>query len=312
MLKILNSLRQFVRRPLWPAVAAAFMATLLMAGSVPSAQQAPVRLNRIIEKFIAGQPSLGTSTYHTSLESAMSMGRSDNEWVMIPIEHHGAWSAEALRIYLLGLTNKAAIAKQGNIQPNVTPIVMVSNEPTELQKRAFDSGVMGAMFMAVESKQQALKLVRSMRFHGPRKGKIPTEPSGLRFHGSAGAGAEWWWGVSRGEYTRRADVWPLNTEGELLAAMEIETAAGLKNVDEIASTPGVGAIFIGPGDLATSLGVDSQDPAREAAIQTILKACLAHNVPCGIGASKEDGSLDKRIKEGFKWFDLHDSPFMIQ
>ena len=50
------------------------------------------------------------------------------------------------------------------------------------------------------------------------------------------------WGISTAEYERRADVWPLNPEGDLLAIPMIETLEGLKNVDEIAATPGIAAI----------------------------------------------------------------------
>jgi 2-keto-3-deoxy-L-rhamnonate aldolase RhmA len=80
----------------------------------------------------------------------------------------------------------------------------------------------------------------------------------------------------------------------------IETAEGLKNVDEIASVPGVGAIFVGAaGDLHQYLGVPRDSPEVEEALQTILKACKAHNVPCGITAiTKAD--VDKRLKEGWK------------
>jgi 4-hydroxy-2-oxoheptanedioate aldolase len=80
----------------------------------------------------------------------------------------------------------------------------------------------------------------------------------------------------------------------------IETLEGLKNVDEIAATPGVGAIFIGAaGDLHQWLGVPIDSPEVEAARQTILTSCKQHNVACGITAiAKSD--VDRRLKEGWK------------
>ncbi len=83
-----------------------------------------------------------------------------------------------------------------------------------------------------------------------------------------------------------------------MAIMLVETAEGLRNIDDIASIPGVGAIYIGPGDLASSLGVPPNAPETEAAVQTILKACKAHKVTCGITASAAD--VPRRIKEGFR------------
>ena len=107
-------------------------------------------------------------------------------------------------------------------------------------------------------------------------------------------------GISPAEYERHADLWPLNPEGDLLAIPMIETAEGLKNVDEIASVPGVGGIFMGGGgDLHQYLGVSQDAPEVEEARQKVLSACKAHNVVCGITAiTKAD--VDKRLNEGWK------------
>jgi 2-keto-3-deoxy-L-rhamnonate aldolase RhmA len=82
--------------------------------------------------------------------------------------------------------------------------------------------------------------------------------------------------------------------------MMIETAEGLKNADSIASVPGVGAIFVGAGgDLHQYLGVESNAPEVEQAFQTILKACKAHNVACGITALN-GRDVARRLAEGWK------------
>ena len=112
--------------------------------------------------------------------------------------------------------------------------------------------------------------------------------------------AVWQWGVSADEYERRADLWPLNPDGDLLAIMMIETAEGLKNADAIAAVPGVGAIFVGAGgDLHQYLGVDINSPELEQGFQTILRACLARNVPCGITATTAP-MIARRLAEGWK------------
>jgi 4-hydroxy-2-oxoheptanedioate aldolase len=95
-------------------------------------------------------------------------------------------------------------------------------------------------------------------------------------------------------------LWPLNPAGDLLAIMMIETTEGLKNADAIAAVPGVGAIFVGAGgDLHQYLGVDTNAPEVEQAFQTILKACLAHNVACGITALN-GRDVARRLAEGWK------------
>jgi len=74
----------------------------------------------------------------------------------------------------------------------------------------------------------------------------------------------------------------------------------LKNADAIAAVPGVGAIFVGAGgDLHQWLGVETDSPELEQAFQTILKACLAHNVACGITALN-GRDIARRLAEGWK------------
>ena len=60
------------------------------------------------------------------------------------------------------------------------------------------------------------------------------EPTGLR--GRNPSNAAWYWGTR--EYHAKADVWPLDPQGELLAMMFIESAEGVANIDEIVTVPG--------------------------------------------------------------------------
>ncbi|MBT8146699.1 MAG: hypothetical protein KJN90_07580, partial [Gammaproteobacteria bacterium] len=101
-------------------------------------------------------------------------------------------------------------------------------------------------------------------------------------------------------YHTRADVWPHDPNGELLAIMFIESPEGVENIEEIISVPGVGGIFIGPSDLSTSMGyTSSRAPEVEEAIQTVLSSCLEHDVPCAITTNA--GSVQQRIEEGFRF-----------
>lgn len=64
----------------------------------------------------------------------------------------------------------------------------------------------------------------------------------------------------------------------------IETLSGLNNVEEIASVEGVTALYVGPADLALALdlppGIDN--PILSRAIDRVLEACRAANIPAGI------------------------------
>ena len=91
-------------------------------------------------------------------------------------------------------------------------------------------------------------------------------------------------------------MWPLNPEGDLLAIVMIESVEGLKNVDEIAAVPGVGALFLGAGsDLSRSMGVPPRSPELEAAFQQIWLRASAANVPCGITAGNGE-DVARRVK----------------
>jgi len=155
---------------------------------------------------------------------------------------------------------------------------------------------MGVVFNGVDSKDQALMAVRSMRYP-PMRDSLRKEPAGIRGYGTAGA--TWAWGLSAAEYERHADVWPLNPDGDLLAVVMIESVEGLKNLDAIAAVPGVGALFLGAGsDLSRSIGVPPSSPELEAAFQQVLKACKAHKVACGITAGSGN-DVARRVKEGW-------------
>jgi 4-hydroxy-2-oxoheptanedioate aldolase len=197
------------------------------------------------------------------------------------------------------MIDKAAAVKKGSVQPNVTPLARFapySREGTEwAAKQGLDQGLMGVIFNSVDTPEQALRNVRSMRYP-PRVGAAHRDPPGLR--GSGPDNALWFWGVEMGEYMQRADLWPLNPRGDLIAIMMIETAEGLRNVDAIAKVPGVGGFYIGPSDLSNSLGVAPGSPETEKAVQAVLRACQANRVPCGITASAAD--MPRRVKEGFR------------
>ena len=136
-----------------------------------------------------------------------------------------------------------------------------------------------------------------MRYPQKRTSKYQS-PVGLRGYGPAAAA--WVWGISTAEYERRADVWPLNPDGDLIAIMMIESTEGIRNADAIAAVPGVGGFFIGQGsDLRQALGVEEGAPEVEQARQTILRACLAHNIACGLTETSAAG-ITRRLAEGWK------------
>ena len=269
---------------------------LLLSLTVSASAQ---RLNKLIELFENDQPAFGVLSFDYSLNNARAMASSGLDFLFIDMEH-APFDIERLRLFLLGMTDKRSINEKGNLQPNVVPLVRIpaaggAEELIAQAKQVLDVGVFGIFFPAVHTREQAELAVRATRY--PQYNDAPDyEPAGLR--GRNPSNAMWYWGVR--DYHAKADVWPLDPQGELLAMMFIESRAGVENIEEIITVPGLGGIFIGPSDLSTSMGYTSPAaPEVEQAIQTVLSACLEHDVPCAITTGQ--GSVEQRIDQGFRF-----------
>jgi 4-hydroxy-2-oxoheptanedioate aldolase len=266
----------------------------LFAGAARA--QAP-RLNRTIELLAQGRPTFGILSHDRSLDNARALARSDLDFVIVDMEH-GPLDIETLRVFLLGMIDKERILAKGHAQMDVTPLVRLPangrDQATFLAKQALDAGVMGIMFPYINTAAEAELAVRSMRYP-QRRGAPDLNPPGIR--GSGPGIPDWYWGVRN--YQELADVWPLDPRGELLAIIQIESKEGLDNVDAIAAVPGVSALFIGPADLALSLGYPGDAPEVEAAIQTILRAARTRKLAIGITTSA--ATVERRLREGFNF-----------
>ncbi len=252
------------------------------------------RLNRTIETLEQGLPTFGLFTATHSLQNARALATSDLDFIFIDMEH-APLDFETLRTFLLGMTDARRIAETGSTQMRVTPLVRIPQYGAEqvqfIVKQVLDIGAFGIVFPFIGNRAEAETAVKSMRYP-PDEGDAQPEPRGTR--GSSPGNATWLWGVR--DYSTRADTWPLDPQGELLAVLQIESREGVENIEEIISVGGVGAIFIGPSDLSNSYGLSGSDPVIVDAIRTVLDACLSHGVPCGITAGASD--IARRIDEG--------------
>lgn len=267
-------------------------ATTLAADNAPTQTQ---RLNRTIELLADGRATFGILSHDRSLDNARALARSGLDFVIIDMEH-GPLDIETLRVFLLGMIDKERLLQKGHAQMDVTPFVRLPangrDQATFLAKQALDVGVMGIMFPNVNTPGETELAVRSMRYP-QRRGAPDINPPGIR--GSGPGIPDWYWGVRN--YQEIADVWPLDPRGELFCIIQIESKEGLDNVEAIAAVPGVSALFIGPADLALSLGLPVEAPEVEAAIQTILRAAKSRKLPIGITTSA--ATVERRLTEGF-------------
>lgn len=149
----------------------------------------------------------------------------------------------------------------------VTPMVRVTWLSAGDIMKALDAGAIGIICPMINNRAEAEALVSYMRY--PPLGQRSMGPTRAVFaHGS--------------DYGQQADR-------DVLCFAMIETADGMKNLDEIVSTPGLDGVYIGPADLTLGLtgrkyptGFDREEPEMVEAIKTILakahqagiKACL--------------------------------------
>lgn len=157
-------------------------------------------------------------------------------------------------------------------------------------------GVTGIVLVDVKTAEEARQGIAAMRF----RSQGGTRPDDV---GNAPAV----WGMTDTRYREKADVWPLNPNGELVNFTIVESKEGLANVREIAAVKGVGVLFPGAGTLRgvfTTTDANGQrvfdEQAWEAAIQSVLSACKEFNVACGYPATAND--IEKRIQQGFSVF----------
>ena len=124
-------------------------------------------------------------------------------------------------------------------------------------KRILDAGAYGVLVPYVNTGKEAEAAVSACKY----------PPEGIR--GVAGSPRAAGYGRNRGEYLNRAN-------DELLILTAVETGEAVENLDEILTVPGLDGIFVGPMDLASSLG-HFGDPGHfevQAVIRKIEKKVL--------------------------------------
>jgi 4-hydroxy-2-oxoheptanedioate aldolase len=273
---------------------------LASAGLPAQSGEQRLHLNPVIAKLAEGRTVYGLqASADMSMGLARTAARAPVDFIYVDMEHNPL-DLPALYQFHLWMTDRAMVARKGNLQPNVALMARFPPEADAsdwIVKQALDMGLHGVFFNGVDTPEQARAAVSYMRYPPRRDSKYPM-PRGVR--GAGPANATWVWGVSTEEYERHADLWPLNPDGDLLATMMVESLEGLANVDRIAAVPGVGSIFIGAGnDLAHALGVGQDHPDTEAARQKILAACKANRIACHITATTAD-DIVRRVNEGWQ------------
>jgi 2-keto-3-deoxy-L-rhamnonate aldolase RhmA len=184
---------------------------------------------------------------------ATILGESGFDYVVVDAEH-GPFTLTTLR----------AVAEALGATPTHTIVRVAANDPTII-KQTLEIGVDGIQVPGVGSGAEAAAAVRAIRY----------APEGER---GIGVGRSTRYGLDLPGYLHEANA-------RTAALVMIEDAAGVENVAEIAATPGLDAIIVGPLDLSAGLGVigDTQHPKVQDAIARIVAAGRSAGVPVGLG-----------------------------
>ncbi|KAJ4410285.1 hypothetical protein N0V82_009279 [Gnomoniopsis sp. IMI 355080] len=164
----------------------------------------------------------------------------------------------------------------------VSPIIRIRGPAHDIIKRALDTGAHGIMVPQINTAEEAAQIVQSSKF----------PPQGVRGQGSPFASIGH--GITTPQYMKSADQ-------TIITMIQIETKAGVDNVDAIAAVPGVDMLFIGPNDLAQSLlgytPAKGDEPEFVAALDKIVAAARKH----GKWAARmvNDGNVAKAVKSTY-------------
>src|SRR6185312_3459534 len=259
------------------------------------------RLNGFIRAWESGKPAFG-SFASADRTTAIAFNTSPYDGVVFEMEHN-AWDPNGLQDALQYLLNRRQIAKSGSVAPAITPIVRIPPNGDErnqwVAKQALDRGVYGIVWPHVSTVEQAMNAVAACRYPRP-KGSPRYEPAGLRGDGPTSACR--YWGLTQQEYYTKADVWPLDPNGEVLVILMIEDTQGIQNLRSVLkNVPGIGAILIGEGDLSQELGVPRQyeHPEVRSAMAEVVAVCKEFNVPAGHPHVGND-NVERVLQEGYR------------
>lgn len=217
--------------------------------------------------WTAGQPAFGLWSAIPASITAEVAAVAGYDYVCIDLQH--GLSDEWTMVSMLQAT--AAGGGTALVRPTW-------NEPG-LIMRALDLGAAGVIVPLIGSRPEAERAVAACRY----------PPQGNRSYGP-----------SRAELVVGSSV-PTELAEAALCFVMIETRNGLDHVDEIAATPGLDGLYIGPSDLSLALGLMPRagGEALEAAISRVREAAHAHGLIAGMHCANGEAARD-RAAEGFE------------
>ncbi|ANX05132.1 2-keto-3-deoxy-L-rhamnonate aldolase [Immundisolibacter cernigliae] len=215
--------------------------------------------NTFKQALADGRRQFGAFLALGDAHAAELMASAGFDWLLIDCEH----GPNDLPSVLAQLQALAGYPVQAVLRPTDHDAARI--------KQYLDLGVQSLLAPMVDTAAQAQALVAAMRY----------PPRGIRGVGAGMARAARWGNVAN--YYAQA-------ENELCLAVQIETLAGLDNLDAIAAVEGVDGVFLGPADLAAALGHLGQPMHADvrAAVEQALPRIRAAGKAAGVYCADPD------------------------
>jgi 4-hydroxy-2-oxoheptanedioate aldolase len=200
-----------------------------------------------------GRTQIGLWVALTSAYTAEICGGAGYDWLLIDAEH----APNDIQTLVAQLQALARYPVHAIVRPPIGEAWMI--------KQILDIGAQTILVPMVETKEQAEALVRAVRY----------PPHGMR-----GVGAS----LARASGFNRIPDYLQTANGEVCLLLQIESRAGLANLDAITATEGVDGVFIGPADLAADMGFLGKPGAPEvqAAVEDALRRIQDRGKAAGI------------------------------
>lgn len=207
------------------------------------------------QTLASGEPQYGLWLGLANAYTAEVCAGSGADWVLVDGEHAPN-------------TLTTVLGQLQALRGRVAAMVRTPDQDPTVLKQYLDLGVQNLLVPMVESPEEAAALVAATRY----------PPAGTRGVAST---------LNRAADFGRHPDYLRTAADDLCLFVQIESARGVARVEEIAAVPGVDGIFVGPADLAASLGHlgNPRHPEVRSAIEQALDAAQAAGVHAGLYAS---------------------------
>jgi 4-hydroxy-2-oxoheptanedioate aldolase len=263
-----------------------------------------MNIHRCIGLFKQRKPIF---VYHPSIppeltfESGRQFAGSWADLLVIEFEHYGL-NPIGLSKFMRGLreatpSTDSMVTVVATVPASGDSIESVNANAWQI-RQLLAAGIHGLILAQASDIRAVEKFVQASRF------SLHTQRQDVLGPGCRGAGGEdhasQVWNLSKENYWRLADLWPLNPDGELLLGLKIENRESLGQVDDIASVPGITFAEWGPADMAMSYAVpDAQDPpypeSLYEAMNTVRKALSKAGVRFYCGWNDSTMSIEEQV-----------------